>query len=171
MNIFSKAALFFMMAAANLTNVSVLANDREINPDEGVKLNAFAALMEAKIGRNYCSRQIGCNTPGYDYCLQRKHRSMGCGSCNRRAAGGLGACTSASVDLDMELDVVSKMNHDELLDMAAVAMEDYHLSGQEFNVRHIAKKNTQNAAGIASQSTQNAAGIAQRNTNNACPHC
>ena len=166
MNIFSKAALFFMMAT-NLTHVSVLANDREITPDE-VKHQAFAALMEAKIGRNYCSRQIGCNTPGYDYCLQRKHQSMGCGSCNRRAAGGLGACTSASVDLDMELDVVSKMNHDELLDMAATAMEDYHLSEQqEFNVRRIVKHNTGNAASIASRSTQNAAGIAQRNTNNA----
>ena len=69
MNIFSKAALFFMMAAANLTHVSVLANDREINPDEGVKLDAFVALMEARRGARYCFGLMGCNTPGYDYCL------------------------------------------------------------------------------------------------------
>ena len=113
MHIFSKAALFFMMAV-NLTNVSVSANDHvptlrgitqslvqeEITPE--VKLDAFVALMEARRGRNYCSRQssthqIGCNTntPGYyDYCRQRKHRSMGCGSCDRSAAGGLGRDTS-----------------------------------------------------------------------------
>ena len=66
MNIFSKAALFFMMAV-NLTNVSVSANDHvptlrgvtqslvqeEITPE--VKLDAFVALMEARRGRNYCS--------------------------------------------------------------------------------------------------------------------
>lgn len=184
MNIFSKAALFFMMAT-NLTNVSVVsANDEmptlrgatqtqsfvqeEITPE--VKLDAFVALMEARRGANYCFRQMGCNTPGYDYCLQRKHRSMGCGSCDRSAAGGLGRCTSASVDLDMELDVVSKLSHDELLDMAAIAMEDYHLSEQEFNVhsaKRIAQHNTRNAARIANKSTQNAAGIARHNTRDA----
>ena len=161
MNIFSKAALFFMMAT-NLAHVSVLANDQEITPDE-VKLDAFAALMEAKIGRNYCSRQIGCNTPGYDYCLQRKH--LGCGSCNRRAAGGLGRCTRASVDLDMELDVVNNLSHDELLDMAAHVMEDYHLSEQEFysknSVKRTAKNKSWNSAGIANQATKKSLGGAR----------
>jgi len=173
------------MMAANLTNVSVVsANDEmptlrgatqtqslvqeEITPE--VKLDAFVAIMEARRGANYCFRQLGCNTPGYDYCRQGKHKSMGCGRCDRSAAGGLGRCTSASVDLDMELDVVSKLSHDELLDMAAFAMEDYQLSEQEFNVRsakQIAKRNTRNAAGIANQNTRNAAGIAKHSTRNA----
>ena len=162
MNIFSKAALFFMMAT-NLAHVSVLANDQEITPE--TKLGAFAALMEAKFTRNYCSRQIGCNTPGYDYCLQFKHQSMGCGSCNRRAAGGLGACTSASVDLDMEFDVVSNLSHDELLDMAANVMEDYHLSEQEFynvnKVKRTAKNKSWNSAGIANGATKKSIGRAR----------
>ena len=100
------------------------------------KLDAFTTLMEVKAAKAKCTSKTGCTSAmqiagGYDYCTQFKITRMGCGECNKTAAGGIGMCMAPTVNVDKELAIVNSMSKEELLDVVAEVMDGYNMYDEE----------------------------------------
>jgi len=115
-------------SSASFTSASLRGSSNTQEISRKAKLDAFTTLMEVNAAQAQCKSKTGCTAvlekSGYDYCTQMKISARGCGTCNTAAAGGIGMCQGPSVDVDEELDIVSSMNKEELLDIVDQVMDN-----------------------------------------------